>query len=706
MPIAKYQLPDGRIGRFEVREGTTPEQAVALIQQSIAANPELYAAKAEPQTPSAPESIPQRARRAVEQAARSDVATGLAQAGGVAARGVLGLPAMITQAGQEAWNLTAPAQSWLANLVGFGNVTPQDIAVAPENMALNNLYALTTRAGEPSGGRLVEGAIGALTGAGGARAVASVAKSPVLRNMAETLGRNRTLQAASGASAAGASEVAKEYGAGPLGQLVAGVAGGFAPGAAITGVRSAVVKAPEEMAARQAQFERAGVQTPTLGQVTQQKSLQAIEGGISKAPGAVSRMETIRASQQEDLARKVDQLADRLSPVVSTERAGEIIDNGLTGKGGFVDRFQDAQRVAYNKVDQLVPKDMPVSPSATTKVLTEMSTPVKGAESTTGALVSPVIARLRDSIQADLQQSASGAMPYEALAKLRTMVGAKINDSAMVSDAPISQLKRLYGALSEDMETAIRNTGDPKAITAFERANRLTRAGHARIENILQSVTSKKVPEAVYNSATNAADMRVGASKIRTVLKSLKPAEADVVRAMVLRRLGNALPGKQNAEGDAFSSETFLTNWAKLSPEAKSALYGNNTFRKDLDAIAKTAADIRQSNAIMGNPSGTAQNVAPYAIGTSALTALGTGHFLGAALISLEPFVANATSRLMTNPSFIRWLGGTIRNRNATSMAAALQSLPEMMRDEPESVRKEAEDYMNRIQGQENAALP
>jgi len=36
MPIARFQMPDGRIGRFEVPEGTTPEQANALIQASQA----------------------------------------------------------------------------------------------------------------------------------------------------------------------------------------------------------------------------------------------------------------------------------------------------------------------------------------------------------------------------------------------------------------------------------------------------------------------------------------------------------------------------------------------------------------------------------------------------------------------------------------------------------------------------------------------
>jgi len=35
MPIARFEMPDGRIGRFEVPEGTTPEQAQKLISEYL-----------------------------------------------------------------------------------------------------------------------------------------------------------------------------------------------------------------------------------------------------------------------------------------------------------------------------------------------------------------------------------------------------------------------------------------------------------------------------------------------------------------------------------------------------------------------------------------------------------------------------------------------------------------------------------------------
>lgn len=41
MPVARFEMPDGRVARFEVPEGTTPEQAQQMIQQEIGQNPEL-----------------------------------------------------------------------------------------------------------------------------------------------------------------------------------------------------------------------------------------------------------------------------------------------------------------------------------------------------------------------------------------------------------------------------------------------------------------------------------------------------------------------------------------------------------------------------------------------------------------------------------------------------------------------------------------
>ena len=688
-----------------------------------AAESQFFAATAQPAAvaqPSAPEPLTDRAKRIAQDAAMSDTASNVAAAGGTVARGVMGLPSMIGQAGAEAWNATTPAQSWLANKLGYENVRPETLQIAPENMPLNNLYATTTQRGELPGGRVLEGALGALTGAGVAGAVAKVAPAGRvgLKTMAATLAERPVLQGVSGATAAGAADATQAMGGGPAEQFVAGLVGGILPSATVSRAKAIAMPSPAQAMERKSQFSKAGINNPTLGQLTQKPAVQNVEGTISKTPGAVGVMREVREGQQDALGAKVDEIADRLSPAMSAERAGDIISKGLTGEGGFVDRFQAAQKIAYGKLDALIPPQMRVTPQNTLDMLDSLAAPKAGAVATTGGMANTKLRDLRDNIMADIQAngrpSVAGApavagIPYEALAAIRSRVGAMMTQDEAISGAPRAELKRVYAALSEDLRAAARQTGNPKAEQAFDRANKLTRAGHARVDSVLQSVIDKKVPEMVYASATNMADMKMGASRIRTVLKSLNPDEADVVRSMFLRRLGTAVGGRQNAEGDAFSSETFLTNWAgKISEEAKAALFGRKGMRAELDAIAKTAADIRANNAAMGNPSGTAQNMAPFVIGGSAIgsggTAIAMGQVAPGVAMLMSPLLiagaANKSAKLLTNEKFIMWLADTIKNKGAIQTQGALQGLANVMKDQSPEAQAQSAAYIQQVESQ------
>lgn len=97
MPIARFQLPDGRVGRFEVPEGTTPEQAQSLIQSqlpTLGQTPENVGlaptAPAEGGVPGPRQDLTMGQR--VYQAARPYVAP-LVEAGGAIGGGLLGAAA-------------------------------------------------------------------------------------------------------------------------------------------------------------------------------------------------------------------------------------------------------------------------------------------------------------------------------------------------------------------------------------------------------------------------------------------------------------------------------------------------------------------------------------------------------------------------------------------------------------------------------------
>jgi hypothetical protein len=49
MPIARFEMPDGRIGRFEVPEGTTPDQATSLIEKYLSEQKQPEPKKPEPE---------------------------------------------------------------------------------------------------------------------------------------------------------------------------------------------------------------------------------------------------------------------------------------------------------------------------------------------------------------------------------------------------------------------------------------------------------------------------------------------------------------------------------------------------------------------------------------------------------------------------------------------------------------------------------
>jgi hypothetical protein len=66
MPVARFQLPDGRIARFEVPEGTTPEQAQSLIEAQLPTLEQPTAAAADPATPQLPPSLQPRVAPANE----------------------------------------------------------------------------------------------------------------------------------------------------------------------------------------------------------------------------------------------------------------------------------------------------------------------------------------------------------------------------------------------------------------------------------------------------------------------------------------------------------------------------------------------------------------------------------------------------------------------------------------------------------------
>jgi len=255
-----------------------------------------------------------------------------------------------------------------------------------------------------------------------------------------------------------------------------------------------------------------------------------------------------------------------------------------------------------------------------------------------------------------LTSQIDGKLPYEALRKLRTLVGGELENTSLVSDVPRSKWKAVYAALSQDMEAAATT---PEAKRALDRANRYFNARATRIDDIDRVIDRNGGPEKIYQAVMGG--VKDGGSTLRSVMQSLPEEGQKAVTAAALRRMGLANPGAQDAAGEAFSAATFLTNWNKASPEARRALfdrYGPG-FSSDLDKIAKVAERIKEGGQAIANPSGTARQGAQFAYWGGLGGALMTGQ-VGAALgLGLGGIGSNIGARLMTNPRFVRWLAKT-----------------------------------------------
>lgn len=496
-------------------------------------------------------------------------------------------------------------------------------------------------------------------------ALSTQAASPVTRAVGETLTKNPAMQGAMTTTGVAGSHAVAEAGGGPLAQAGAGILAGGAPaaikyggGAALRGTMRGGETGRQNLAKTVDDFNRAGTE-PTVGQGTQGRVAQASEGGMSRAPGSAGRMTKTAESQATEIAANLEQKASQLAGKTSAERAGRAITEGVSGDGGFLSRFRATQKQLYGKLESLVKPETRTSVAETAGVLDEMTAGIAGARETSKALSNPALRKIYDALYDDLKLSTDGRLPFKALSDLRSKVGDRLSTAGIADDISKVEWKRLYAGLSRDMEAAVKADGSPEAQQAWARANAHTKAGHARIDRIDAVLKKNGGPEKVFTAAMSGT--KEGATVLRSVMQSLDREHQKILTATVLRRMGRANPGQQNELGDVFSTERFLTNWNGLSTEAKATLFNRYgpSFRADMDAVSRVAANLRSGSQVFRNPSGTAQaatqNMTVGAFGLAVIT----GQFETAAGIAAGVGALNMGARAMTNPSFVHWLART-----------------------------------------------
>lgn len=520
--------------------------------------------------------------------------------------------------------------------------------------------------GEGLSGTALTMGVGGLLNLG--RQAAQTAAPTVASRIGDFLTAQPVLQGVSTVTGTGAGSIARESGAGQGTQAAASVLGALAPGGASyatgAGLRG-LVRGRDGTQMQQTidDFAKLGA-TPSVGQASGNRMVQGAENLLAGGPTSAGVMGRFAEKQAEQIGAGLQQQGESLMRNASGERAGRAIERGADL---FARNVRAMRNALYWQADRQIPQSTVLPLARTRQALDSMTTPTPGAENTTRLLINPKLSSapshhsaggIREALEADIaaaQQQGMAGIPYSAARDLRSRIGRELEDFTLSADKPTAEYRRLYAALSADLEDAAKRAG-PDAERAMRRANNYFKASADRLATIERVIDRNGGPERVYGAVM--AGTRDGGTTLRAVMQSLPQEGQKAVTAAVIKRMGLATSGAQDAAGDVFSAQTFLTNWNKVSPEAKRALFDRYgpQFSKDMDRVARVAQTIKQSEKMLANASGTANRAAAMTYGATLVASLFDPSLVSTGAVVGGGVGANVSARLLTNPRVVRYL--------------------------------------------------
>lgn len=432
-------------------------------------------------------------------------------------------------------------------------------------------------------------------------------------------------------------------------------------------------------------FRDAGTE-PTIGQATGSRPAQAAEMLLSKTPGGSGVMVDKAARQQEQIGQRIEQMASRMGGESDIVTAGKAIKRGV--KEDFIPKQRAIQRDLYSQVDNYIDPNGEVPIKNTFDTVTRINEQILAAPSVSKRLSNPFL----EGLESDLRKDAyEGNLPYKALRAIRTKIGDQLGEIEINPNISRAQLKQLYGALSDDLRLYVDQSG-PQAKAAYNKADTFTKNLHERMD-VLQSVIDRQSPEQIFQAAISGT--REGYTRINSVMNSLPPDGKRALSAAFIRRLGRSVPSQQNADGDLFSTQTFIKNYSVLRPQARDALFGKfpGDFRRDLDSIAAASDRINQSAKVFENKSGTTQQAILFTTVGTVLGGMMSGNTQLAAGTLAGVGAANLGARLMTNPRAVKWLAQNYE----TPITALPAALNELTRIGKESKDEDVQDIARQL---------
>ncbi len=311
--------------------------------------------------------------------------------------------------------------------------------------------------------------------------------------------------------------------------------------------------------------------------------------------------------------RTIDQLGTKADEVAQGYGSGSTVaQSGEVAKSGITDWITGESKAnvtkLYDKVDALVNPGVKTPLDATRGVVAEIAASRDAAALSSGKATGEVL---------EAVQRAAG-LTYEGVKTLRTNIGEMLKGGILPEGVSGGELKRIYGALSEDLEKSVSAAGGPQAKAAFDRANRYSRLVSERREDLAKivGVQGQASAEQVFGriEAMAGSTARADVTKLAQARKAIGSDDWNEVVSTVIGRLGRDVEGN-------FTPQRFITAYEKLSDAGKAVLFRSSdkaNLATHLDDIAKVSSRFKELQKF-ANPSGTSRSIQGGAIGTGAL---------------------------------------------------------------------------------------
>jgi hypothetical protein len=401
---------------------------------------------------------------------------------------------------------------------------------------------------------------------------------------------------------------------------------------------------------------------PPAGAASSSHTIQTLEKALESSPFAADVMQKNAEKVLGQTRDAANSIIGKIGKPMTPQGVGETIRGGAVRAA---ERFQFKQEGAYQAAFDLIGKETPVHLDAVRGLRRSMEMQIRNAPRSLKGALGDAIEFLKN-IELDALDN-QGTITFQTLRDVRTMVGRDLATPMLVtsSGARNAAFKRIYGALTDDMKAAATITSE-EAKRKLAVADRYTRAWMNTAATTLEKIGKFNTDEQVFRYAM--AGTRDGGTVLARLRRQFAPEEWDTVAASALERMGLATPGAQDATGAAFSVNTFMTNWSRMSKEAKDALFGGTRYEKirpDLDTLVEVMSSLKGAEKF-ANTSNTGRVMISWmtlqAVGGGLATYAITGgsETSGAAGAAAAIIAPRMAAKMITNPSFVKWLATPI----------------------------------------------